>query len=157
MRTMKALLEAHPFFAGLDDEAIELVVGCATNVHFNPDQYLFRVGDPADRFYVVRRGRVALELHVPGRGQQVVDTVEDDQVLGWSWLVPPYQVFLDARAVSATSAIALDGVCLRGKCDEDPALGYAFMQRVAHVMYERLQSSRVRLLDLYGGGRDVAR
>ena len=157
MRTMKELLEAHPFFAGLGDEAIDLVVGCATNVHFDPDEYLFRLGDPADCFYVVRHGRVALELHVPGSGQQVVDTVEEDQVLGWSWLVPPHRWFLDARAVMPTSAISLDGVCLRGKCDEDPALGYAFMQRVAHVMYERLQSARVRLLDLYGGGRAAAR
>lgn len=153
MRTMKELLGAHPFFVGLDDEGIELVVGCATNVHFAPDEYLFRVGEPADRFYVVRHGRVALELHVPGRGQRVVDTVEDDQVLGWSWLVPPHQWFLDARAVMPTSAIALDGVCIRGKCDDDPELGYAVMQRVAQVMYRRLQSTRVRLLDLYGGGR----
>ena len=157
MRTMKELLEAHPFFAGLDDEAIELVVGCATNVHFDPDEYLFRLGDPADRFYVVRHGRVALELHVPGSGQQVVDTVEEDQVLGWSWLVPPHHRFLDARAVVPSSAISLDGVCIRTKCDDDPVLGYAFMQRVAQVMYQRLQSARVRLLDLYGGGRAAER
>jgi CRP-like cAMP-binding protein len=157
MQTMRELLAEHPFFAGLGDDAIALVAGCATNVHFRADQYLFRNGDPADRFFVVRHGRVALELHAPGTGHHVLDTVEDGEVLGWSWLVPPYRWFLDARAVVPTSVISLDGVCLRGKCDEDPVLGYALLQRVAHIMYERLQSSRVRLLDLYGGSRAGAR
>jgi CRP-like cAMP-binding protein len=150
---MRQLLEGHPFFAGLDDDALELLAGCATNVHFAPDEYLFRLGDPADRFYLVRSGRVALELHVPTAGQRVLDTLDEGQVVGWSWLVPPHRWFMDARATQPTSAIALDGVCLRGKCDADPALGYALMQRVTQVMYQRLQSARVRLLDLYGGGR----
>ena len=156
MQTMQQLLGGHPFFSGLGDDALELVAGCATNVHFAPDEYLFRLGEPADRFFVVRHGRVALELHVPGAGQRVVDTVEEGQVLGWSWLVPPHRWFLDARAVTDTSAVSIDGVCLRDKCDDDPALGYAFMHRVSQVMYQRLQSSRVRLLDLYGGGRASA-
>ena len=153
MQNMRQLLGAHPFFEGLDEDALDLISGCATNVHVRPDQFLFRLGEPADRFFVVRHGRVALELHSPGTGVHVLDTVEDGDVLGWSWLVPPHRWFLDARAVAPTSLISIDGVCLRGKCDEDPALGYALLQRVAHVMYERLQSSRVRLLDLYGGDR----
>lgn len=153
MQTMEQLLVTHPFFAGLGGDAIEIISGCATNVHFEPDHYVFRLGDPADRFFVVRHGRIALELHAPGTGRHVLDTIEDGGVLGWSWLVPPYRWFLDARAVVPTSAISLDGVCLREKCDEDPVLGYALMQRVTHVMYQRLQSTRVRLLDLYGGGR----
>jgi CRP-like cAMP-binding protein len=153
MQTVQELLAATPFFAGLGDEAIGIVAGCATNAHFRQGEYLFRAGDPADRFFVVRHGRVALELHAPGAGHNVLDTVEDGEVLGWSWLVPPHRWFLDARAVSSTDVISLDGMCLRRKCDEDPVLGYALLQRVAHVMYERLQSSRIRLLDLYGGGR----
>ena len=153
MQTMEQLLATHPFFAGLGGPAMELISGCATNVHFQQDHYLFRLGDPADRFFVVRHGRVALELHAPGTGRHILDTVEEGDVMGWSWLVPPYRWFLDARALEPTSVISLDGVCLRKKCDEDPVLGYALMQRVAHVMYHRLQSARVRLLDLYGGGR----
>jgi CRP-like cAMP-binding protein len=153
---MEELLTANPFFAGLDDDAVTLIAGCATNVHFGVDEFVFREGDPADRFFVVRHGRVALELHAPGAGHHVLDTVEDGDVLGWSWLVPPYRWFLDAKAVAPTSAISIDGACLRGKCDADPVLGYALLQRVAHVMYQRLQSSRVRLLDLYGGRRAAA-
>ena len=80
----------------------------------------------------------------------VVATLGEGEVVGWSWLVPPYQWVFDARADSPVSAVALDGACLRGKCDEDPALGWALMQRVAHVMYERLQDARLRLLAVYG-------
>jgi CRP-like cAMP-binding protein len=150
MRTLAEYLPEHPFFTGLDAEAMALVVGCAQNVHFNEGDVLFRAGTPADTFYVVRHGRVALEVHDPQRQSMVVATLGDGEVAGWSWLVPPYQWMFDGRATSAVSAVALDGACLRGKCDQVPALGYALMRRVAHVMYERLQEARMRLLDLYG-------
>lgn len=156
MRSIAEELPDHPFFAGLDDEALALLAGCAVNVHFAPGELLFREGDPADRFFVLRRGRVAIEVHAP-TGGIVLDTADDGDVVGWSWLVPPYRWVFDARAVTPTSAVALDAVCLRGKCDGDPALGYALMQRVTGVMYERLQAARVRLLDLYGGPRDRRR
>jgi CRP-like cAMP-binding protein len=153
MKSLEQLLVDHPFFAGLDDETVRMLVGCATNVHFRAGEYLFREGEAADRFFVVRRGRVALDVHVPGRQEEVVDTVDEGDVVGWSWLVPPYRWFFDARAVQEVSAVAVDASCLRAKCDDDPALGYAMMQRVAQVMYRRLQSARVRMLDLYGADR----
>ncbi len=91
-----------------------------------------------------------MELHNPSRGTITLDTLHDGEVVGWSWLIPPYRWMFGARAVESTSAVAFDGACLRGKCDTDPALGYALMQRVSQVMYERLQASRVQLLDMYG-------
>ena len=153
MRSLEQLLMEHPFFAGLDDSTVTMLVGCAANEHFRPNQYLFHEGEPADRFFVVRRGRVALDVHVPGQAEHVIDTVDEGDVVGWSWLIPPYRWFFDARAVQDVSVVAFDATCLRGKCDEDPALGYAIMQRAAQVMYRRLQSARVRLLDLYGADR----
>jgi len=153
VRSLQELLAEHPFFAGLDEDTVGLLVWCASNVHYRPGEYLFRQGDPADRFFVVRRGRVALDVHGPGRTEMVVDTVDEGGVVGWSWLVPPYRWFFDARATKEVSAVAVDASCLRDKCDEDPALGYALMQRVAGVMYQRLQSARIRLLDLYGADR----
>ena len=152
MHTMDELLASHPFFADLGPEASELMAGCAVNLHLHPGDYLFRQGDAADRFFVVRHGRVALELSAVGVPGLVLDTVDDGGVVGWSWLVAPHRWFTDARATTETSVISLDGLCLRQKCDEDPALGYAVFQRVAAVMYQRLRSARVRLLDLYGGG-----
>jgi CRP-like cAMP-binding protein len=157
MQTMDQILTEQPFFAGLDDAAITLIAGCARNVHVAAGAYLFREGEDADVFFVVRHGRVALELHSPAGGTRLLDTVEEGEVLGWSWLVPPHHWFLDARAVDAVSLVSIDARCLRDKCDQDPALGYALLQRVARVMYHRLQSARVRLLDLYGSPRAAVR
>jgi CRP/FNR family cyclic AMP-dependent transcriptional regulator len=150
MRTITDLIAEHPFFKGLDQGVVTLATGCARNVHFSADEYLFREAAPADHFYLVRSGRVALEFSAPGRQPMVLDTASPGDVVGWSWLVPPYRWFCDGRAVEPTSAVALDGACLRDKCDSDPATGYLLLGRVAHVMYERMQSTRLRLLDLYG-------
>ena len=150
MATMEELLGGHPFFTGLDASAVQLMAGCASNVHFAAGDYIFGEGEAASRFYVIRHGRVALEIHSPTRGPLVIDTMDAGEVLGWSWLVPPYRYFGDARAVTPVSAITLDGTCLRGKCEADAELGYQLLKRVTTVMYQRLESARVRLLDLYG-------
>ncbi len=154
MRSVGQILAEHPFFDGLDEETVALLEGCAGNVHVRSGGHLFHEGEPADQFYVVRRGRVALEVHAPGGGDHVLDTVEAGEVVGWSWLVPPYRWFFDARAVGDVSAVSLDATCLRDKLETDPRLGYLVLQRVAGVMYQRLQSTRVRLLDLYGAADD---
>ena len=150
METLAELLGRHPFFAGLGADAMRLIAGCASNVHFGAGEFIFGEGEAASRFYVIRHGRVALQVHSPTRGPLVIDTMDEGEVLGWSWLVPPYRYFGDARAVTPVTATALDGNCLRGKCEADPELGYQLLKRVTTVMYQRLQSSRVRLLDLYG-------
>lgn len=151
VRTLTQELVEHPFFAGLPEEALALVAGCAANRHLHPGDVLIREGEPADAFYVVRRGRVAVETRTP-TGTAVLDTARDGDVVGWSWLVPPYRWTFDARATGETSVIAFDGECLRDKCLADPALGYALLQRVVGVMSDRIQSARIRLLDLYGRG-----
>ena len=150
MQTMEELLGGHPFFAGLDADAFRLMAGCASNVHYAAGEYIFGEGEAASRFFVIRAGRVALEIHSPARGPLTIDTMDEGEVLGWSWLIPPYRYFGAARAVTPVSAIALDGACLRGKCEADPKLGYQLLKRVTAVMYQRLESARVRLLDLYG-------
>lgn len=150
METVEELLGGHPFFAGLGADAMRLIAGCASNVHFRAGELIFGEGRAADRFYVIRHGRAALQLHSPARGPLLIDTMEEGEVLGWSWLVPPYRYFCDALAVTPVSAIALDGACLRGKCEADPELGYQLLKRVTAVMYQRLQSTRIQLLDVYG-------
>jgi CRP-like cAMP-binding protein len=150
MRTIEQYLPDHPFFAGVDPSALALVAGCATNVSFAAGEFLFRAGESADHFFVVRRGRVAIEVHGPGAGTIVVDTADAGGVLGWSWLVPPYRWLFDARAVEATGAVAFDGQCLRTRCEQDPRLGYDLMKLVTQVMFGRLVAARVALLDLYG-------
>lgn len=149
MRTIAEYLPEHPFFHGLEAPWVDLVTGCATNAHLHPGDYLFREGGPADTFYVIRRGLVAIEAPTP-TGPCVIQTAHDGDVVGWSWLVAPYRWTMDARATAETSLIAFDGACLRGKCADDPALGYALLQRVVRVMSAHVHSARVRLLDLYG-------
>jgi CRP/FNR family transcriptional regulator, cyclic AMP receptor protein len=148
-REIRELLQRHAFFAGLDERVVTLIADCGTNTQFAAGEYIAHEGDPADRFYVVRVGRVALEIAAPGRGPLMIDTVGEGEILGVSWLIQPYRWQFDARAVELTRAIGLDATCLRAKCDEDPRLGYVLMQRFARVLLQRMQSARIRLLDLY--------
>jgi CRP-like cAMP-binding protein len=117
---------------------------------FAPGELLLAEGDPADTLFLVRRGRVAIEIHAPNRGAIVVETVSPGAAVGWSWLFPPYRWQFDARAVGSVGAIAVDAACLRAKADTDDALGHQLVTRVAAVLLERLQATRIRLLDLYG-------
>jgi CRP-like cAMP-binding protein len=152
-RAIHDLLAAHPFFSGLAERDVEFLAGCGRNVHVGAGSHVFHEGEAADRFFVVRAGRVALEALAPGRGPLVIDTVGAGEVLGVSWLIPPYRWTFDARVVESLHAVAMDGVCIRRKCEDDPRLGFDLLQRLAGVLQGRLQSARVRLLDLYGAPR----
>jgi CRP-like cAMP-binding protein len=145
----------HPFFAGLREDYVRLMGGCGENVTYRAGQVLATEGSPADHFFVIRAGRIALELHTAPAQTACLQTLDAGDVLGWSWLFPPYRWSFDARAVQDVRAIRVDGACLRGKCDEDPAMGYALMKNFSRLMIERIESARLQLLDLYGG-RDTA-
>ena len=152
MQTLAEVLTTVPFFDGLSSVELETIAGCGHNVTFAAGQQFFREGDAADTFYVVRHGSVALETFVPPRGGMMIETIESGEVIGWSWLFEPYRWHFDARALTPVRATGFDGACLRGKCEADPALGYVLMSRFAQVLIERLQWTRLRLLDLYGDG-----
>lgn len=153
IKEIKDYLPEHPFFKGLDPDLIEFLAGCARNVHFRDGEIIFKAGEKADTFYVVRKGRVAIQMYNPGGGgASIFDTADAGDVVGWTWLVPPYKWIFDATASEEVSAVAFDGECLRNKCEADPAVGYALMKRVTLVMHQRLQAARMRLLDLYGQG-----
>jgi CRP/FNR family transcriptional regulator, cyclic AMP receptor protein len=150
VRTIDELLAAAPAFEGMSKEHLELITGCAQNRAFEDGAYLFREGDAANTFYVIRTGMIALETHVPERGALRIETIDDGDLVGWSWLAPPYRVDFDARALGTVHTIAFDAACLRDKADEDPVLGYELMRRFIPVIVERLQATRVRMLDVYG-------
>ncbi len=147
------LLQQHPFFADMDPVVQEILVGCARNERFNAGSHLYREGQAADRIFLIRHGRVALELQVPGKNPIVVDTVDAGEVTGWSWLVPPYNWAMDARAMTLVRAISLDATCLRGKCEADPMVGYQLYKRFIPIMGKRLYAARRQLLDVYGSPR----
>ncbi len=150
---LESLVAAHPFFAGLAPEDAKFIAGCAKNVAYREGEMLFRAGDPAMRFFVVRHGLVALELHPPGRDLFRFSTVGEGEIFGWSWLIPPYRHRLDARALELTRVLEFDGACLRNKCDGDPRLGYELMKRVSSTLADRLQNTQLQLLDVYGTRR----
>jgi CRP-like cAMP-binding protein len=153
METLERILSEHPFFKGLEEPYLQLLVGCASNVRFNAGEVVFREGEEANRFYLIRQGKVAVEMFAPSRGPIILQTLGEGEVLGWSWLVAPYRWRFDGRAVELTRAIALDGECLRGKCEEDHNLGYELMKRVSLVMEKLVQATRLQLADVYGGSR----
>jgi len=146
----ETLISEHPFFKGLEPRLLELIVGCSANVRFNAGEFIAHEGDPADKFYLIRHGRVALEVFVPGRGPITIETMHEGDVLGWSWLIPPYHAHFDARALDLTRAVSVDGKCLRTKCDNDPGLGYEVLKRFSQLIVHRLTATRLQLLDLYG-------
>jgi CRP/FNR family transcriptional regulator, cyclic AMP receptor protein len=152
VRSLEQELAGVPLFAGVGHDELTLLVGCGRNVHFRDGEVIIRSGEQADVFYVVRHGMVAVEAFAPPRGSVSIETIGPGDVLGWSWLFPPYRSRFDARAIGGVRATAFDGACLREKCDADPALGYDLMGRFAQIVIERLQATRIRLLDVYGDG-----
>ncbi len=152
MRTLDAVIVESPLFAGLDQDKLELIAGCGRNVSVAAGERLFREGDSADTFFLIRHGLAALETYVPNRGQSTVATIGPGEILGWSWLVPPHRWRLSARAVEDVRAVQFDGECLRGKCAEDTALGYELLSRFAGDLADLLTNSYIQLLDVYGNG-----
>lgn len=150
MQTLEAILAVHPFFEGFEPRYMQLITGCASNIRFDAGEYIFHEGDAASHFYIVREGKVALETFAAQRGPITIETIEAGEVLGWSWLFPPYRWHFDARVVEPVRAIALDGVCLRTKGEADHDLGYELAKRVAQIIMQRLQATRLQLLDVYG-------
>ncbi|GGN46297.1 hypothetical protein GCM10011349_13330 [Novosphingobium indicum] len=149
MEGLERIIKEHPFFAGLDLGFCALICGCAKNVRYEAGQYLFHEGEPANEFYLIRHGRVSLELHAPERGAVTFQTLGPGEVVGVSWLIPPYRWSYDAKALELTRAIALDAACLRQKCEADHDLGYDLMKRFMPVLIQRLQTSRLQALDVY--------
>ena len=149
MESLEPLLAEHPFLKGLDPRYTQIITGCASNVRFDTGQIIFREGEEANQFYIIRQGKVALQIYTPGRGSIIIDTLTEGEVLGWSWLIPPYQWRFDAVASELTRAIALDGKCLRNKCEADHDLGYELLKRFSSIVDQRLESTRIRLLNIY--------
>ena len=150
MRALDELIAESPVFAGLAPAHLQLIAGCARNEHVDAGTLLFRAGGAADRFFLIRSGTLALEIAAPAGAPVVIETLHDGDVAGWSWLFPPYRWHFDGRVTLPTSLIGFDGACLRGKCDADHELGYELMRRFAGAIEERLQATRLQLLDVYG-------
>jgi CRP/FNR family transcriptional regulator, cyclic AMP receptor protein len=149
MKDLKPILAAQPFFRGMKSEHLDVLVRHAREVQFEPGQVIFRQGEAAFEFFLLSEGEVAIESYVPRADNVSLQTVGAGDVLGWSWLFPPFSWHFQARAVTRTKAILVDGARLLIACERDADLGYELMQRVAQVVIDRLQSARKGLANLY--------
>jgi len=142
-RELEAAVAAHPFLIGINAPHIRVVADCAMRCQFSAGEVIFRKGDTANRFYLIERGKVALESSAGGQVVRI-DEISGGDLLGWSWIFPPYVCHFAARAIEPTKAIFLYGI-LRDYCEADPALGYVLFKRMSEVMMRRLQTARVKL------------
>jgi len=151
VENLESILKEHPFFKDLKQEYFDIILGCASNVRFKEGGIIFREGDKANKFYLIRYGRVAIDVSLSNHRSVSIQTIQDGDILGWSWLIPPYRARFLCRAVVDTRAIALDGKCLREKCENNHDLGYELLMRMTRVFTQRLENTRIQLLNLYGG------
>ncbi|HVB74880.1 MAG TPA: cyclic nucleotide-binding domain-containing protein [Ktedonobacteraceae bacterium] len=146
MDFIESLLAAHPLFQELEPKHLHMLAKGAIEDRFEAQEYLFSEGDKANKWYVIRKGNVALETGTPPDGPITVETLEAGNVLGWSWLLPPYRWAYSARVIAPTQVIVLDGTSLREQCEEDHDFGYELAKRVAQGVVQRLEALRQRLL-----------
>ena len=150
IRDMAQIVSEHPMFADFSPDHRALIAGCASNVSFKPGEWIFREGQPADRFYIIRYGKVAVEVFSPAKGRVTIQTHDVGEVLGWSWIVEPYRCYHDARALDLTRALAFDGHCLRAKANSDTEFGYALLKKFMPLIVKSLERVELQLLDVYG-------
>lgn len=148
METIETSIGRHPFLKGLSTEHLKILAECAMPAHFAEGETIFREGDPANRFYLIEAGRVELQSRKQDHPPVHIQTIGAGDVLGWSWLFPPYYWNFEARAVEPTTAIFFYGTRLREKCDSDRCFGYELMKRMSAVMLHRLQATRKQLLEV---------
>jgi CRP/FNR family transcriptional regulator, cyclic AMP receptor protein len=149
MHTMSDLISEHPFFHDLSQDQVEFIASCGKNVIFKEGEQIARHGDHADTFYLIREGHVSLSLEIPPAKPFTYLTLSKGDILGLSWLIPPYRWTAAANAIETTHAIALDGACLRNKCEEDTRLGYKLMKQLVKILVKREEAARLHLLDVY--------
>jgi CRP/FNR family cyclic AMP-dependent transcriptional regulator len=142
---LEAQIAAHPFLIGIGAHHIRLLADCAMRSHFEAGHVIFREGEPANRFYLIEHGRVALESSTLGEPVKI-EEISDGDLLGWSWLFPPYAWHFTARALEDTTAIFFYGTILREYCEKDHSLGFELFKRMSAVMLRRLQAARQKLM-----------
>ncbi|MGE5476844.1 MAG: cyclic nucleotide-binding domain-containing protein [Bacteroidales bacterium] len=144
------IIDEHPFFRDMEPELRDALVCCAANERFIAGEHIFREGGEAHKFYLIREGRVAIEVEPPVRKPIVLETLSEGEVLGWSWLVPPHRAAFAARAQTNVRALSFNGACLLKNMEANPALGFAVLRRFLPVVAHRLSAARLQMLDLYG-------
>jgi CRP/FNR family cyclic AMP-dependent transcriptional regulator len=138
--------------AKLDDDEFEFFESLATEIILAPDKVLFRENGEAKRFFIVARGIISLEVERAAKPSTTVQTVSDGALLGLSWRLEPHRWMWTARAMTETRLAVFDAAFMRAECARDSALDRLMWEAVAREASERLQHTRIQMLDLYGSG-----
>jgi CRP/FNR family cyclic AMP-dependent transcriptional regulator len=154
--SMSVRVALHPFLAGMNATQLALLRDCTIAVHFKKGQTILLEGDLANRFYLIESGKVTLESGEKSGNPLIIETIGAGDLLGWSWMFPPYVWNFTARATESTDAIFFYGTILREYCERDPSLGYELFKRMAPVILRRLQAARKRMLSIQSGRESLA-
>lgn len=147
--SVRQLIAHHPFLEGMEEKYLDYLAGCGRKVDLPAGEKIFREGGPADTFYLLLSGRIAIQTPIPGKGPLTIRTVEPGDIAGWSWIFPPYRTYFDAVVVEDGEAVQFDGACLRAQCEHDREFGYELVKRFAQVLRDRLRATHLQLLDMY--------
>ncbi|MDH3762934.1 MAG: cyclic nucleotide-binding domain-containing protein [Gammaproteobacteria bacterium] len=147
MSSIEDYLSSHAFFSGLSDDFIEFLADCATKMRIKDGEALFKQGERADKFYLLRSGQVSIQVPALMGPTLEIQTLGEDQILGWSWLISPYRWSFQARAIEDSEVIEFDGSAILARCEQDPAFGYELFKRFAALMSERLDAARQKMMD----------
>ncbi|MGD9591738.1 MAG: cyclic nucleotide-binding domain-containing protein [Candidatus Berkiella sp.] len=150
MKKIDEIIKEHPFFKGFTNDELKFISSCGQNKVFHKNEIIAHENTTADNFYLIRQGKVAISANIPHKEDKIIQTVGEGEILGWSWLFPPYQWMFELTALETTHVVALNGKCLRDKLEQTPELGFKLMKRFSQLMIARLNATRLQLLDVYG-------
>jgi CRP/FNR family cyclic AMP-dependent transcriptional regulator len=152
---LAARVALHPFLAGMRRAQLALLTDCAMATQFKKGQTILREGEFANRFYLIESGKIVLESGADFGDSLVIETIGPGDLLGWSWMFPPYTWQFTASAVEPTTAIFFYGTILREYCEKDHSLGYELFKRMSAVMMKRLQAARKQTLSVHAHGASL--
>lgn len=147
MSSIENYLSSHEFFSGLDDNYIKFLAGSAAEKKIKSGDTLFKQGERAERFYLLRSGQISIQVPALMGPTLEIQTLGNDQILGWSWLIAPYRWSFLARAVADSEVLEFDGKAILAHCESDPKFGYELFKRFAALMSERLDAARQKMMD----------
>ena len=149
MEPLEHTIARHEFFRDFKPQHLKIFQDCVSDAHYGRDQFILRQGQGAERFFIIRKGEVRLELQTPESGSIPIQTIGPDEIVGWSWIVPPYKSAFDARAVEHLHVIVFDTNELRRKCEQDFELGYRVLQKFTAALSSRFDTVRAMLIDYH--------
>jgi len=150
MKNLQPIISKHPVFKSLKKSYIQLIANFASEANFDTGEYIFHEGEKADKFFIILHGKISIEALIAlEREPIIIQNIGDNDILGWAWLFPPHKWHFNARVISPTKVISLDGTVLRIKCEDDHDLGYELMKRFAGIIEQRLRSVRSQNPNMY--------